>query len=293
MATVLFAACSSDDDMNSTNATVSFTESVYEFQESAGMVNIPIKVDGERNGDIRVKVKVTDGSAIAEGHYLVTSEVINIPADSEDATFNVEVIVMDDGNTENDDRDFTIAIENVEGATATGNANCSIILKDVDKNPYFKLFGDWTLTAIDVYSGETVNFDVNVSDTDGYDSYAEEYLVFKGFDEGGYNADVYWVVAYNKNGTLKIVPNGLFYAAYNFGSFIGACAVWPMAIEGNSVVEANAAVEGTFNETFDEITFDENGIAGVSVHLYDTSTGAIGEFVGTMSALAGIKLVKK
>lgn len=108
---LLFASCSDDDDMNTTGATVSFEQAEYSFAESAVMVNVPLKVEGERNGNIVVHLKVTDGTAISEGHYIVTSETINIPADSEDEVFNVEIRVLDDGNEENDDRYFSIAIE--------------------------------------------------------------------------------------------------------------------------------------------------------------------------------------
>ena len=182
---LMFAACSDDDNMNSTNATISFKNSEVTFLESAGMVNVPLVVEGERNGDIKVHLKATDGSAVETGHYLVTSTDINIPAGSEETTFNVEVIIYDDGTEENDDRTFTLSIESIEGAKAGQNESCSVKLKDVDKNPYFKLFGEYTATGIDSKSGETITFDVTISDTDGHDTYTEEALVCWGFPEGG------------------------------------------------------------------------------------------------------------
>lgn len=293
IATVLFAACSDEDNLNTNDVKVSFGQSEYTFLESAGMVTVPLKVEGERNGDIKVQLKVTDGTAISEGHYIVTSDVINIPANSEDATFDVEIIILDDGATENDDRNFNIAIANVEGASTGTNATCNIILQDVDKNPYFKLFGDWTLTAVDAGTGEELSWDVNISDNDGDDSYAEDYLVFKGYNEAGtYTADAIWLVAYDKSGTLSITATDYFYATYNFGSFIGAVAITPMDMSGKPTTQA---IPGTFNDTFDEIVFDTSStLLGLKVHEYDTNTGAIGEYMGRLgNPYANVRLVKK
>lgn len=284
MTAILFAACSDDDNMNSAPVTVSFNAAEVTFKESDNLVNVPIVVDGERNGDIKVSLKVTDGSAISEGHFIVTSTEINIPADSEDTSFNVEMILIDDGTEENDDREFTIAIDKVDGATIGTNGSVKVILKDVDKNPYFKLFGTWKATATDVGSGEQVTFDVKISDNDGYDSYAEDYLVCQGFLEAGSpNGDAYWLLAYSKNGTLKLeAGNPYFYAAYNFGQFIGAVAVGAYTAEAKPKVGSEDLM-ATYNDSFDRIVFDTesaNPWMGIMVHLYDTSTGAIGQYMG-------------
>ncbi|MCR6504947.1 Calx-beta domain-containing protein [Bacteroides muris (ex Fokt et al. 2023)] len=292
MASILFAACSNDDDMNTTNATVSFTQAEFSFAESAGMVKVPIKVDGERNGDIRVQLKVTDGTAISEGHYMVTSEVINIPVNSKDETFNVELLVMDDGNEENDDRQFTIAIANVEGATVGANGSCNIVLRDVDKNPYFKLFGDWKLTATDVMTDEKLSWDVSISD-DGDENNHEKVLVCAGYiSPQGYENDVPWVLEYSRDGKVNIVA-GYFYAAYNFGTFTGAVWVTPLNLNGREA--SDAIIPGTYNDTFDVIEFDtEEYIMGIAVHEYDSSTGDIGELKGRWgNPYADIRMEKK
>lgn len=293
IATVLLAACSDDDNLNTNNVTVSFEQNEFTYLESAGLVNIPLKVEGARNGDIKVRLKVNDGTAISEGHYIVTSDVINIPVDSEDTTFDVEVLLLDDGDTENDERNFTIAIAEVEGASTGANAACNIILQDVDKNPYFKLMGDWKLTAVDAGTGEEISWDVNISDNDGYDSYAEDYLVFKGYNEAGsFNGDAIWLVAYDKSGTLSITSTEYFYAAYNFGSFIGAVCITPMDMTNKP---STTAIPGTFNNTFDEIVFDTSvSILGLKVHEYNTETGEIGAYKGRLgNPYANIRLVKK
>ena len=291
---LIFAACSDDDNMNSANATISFKNSEVTFLESAGMVNVPLVVEGERNGDIKVHLKATDGSAVETGHYLVTSTDINIPAGSEETTFNVEVIIYDDGTEENDDRTFTLSIESIEGAKAGQNESCSVKLKDVDKNPYFKLFGEYTATGIDSKSGETITFDVTISDTDGHDTYTEEALVCWGFPEGGngYNPEAIWYLTYNKKGTLTLEPDN-YYVAYNFGSFIGAVCVSPYNMDRTP---SDARFVGTFNDTFDEITFDSDAtqlLIGTKISVYNTSDGSIGEYAGGWERLKNLKLVKK
>lgn len=275
---LLFASCSDDDDMNTTGATVSFEQAEYSFAESAVMVNVPLKVEGERNGNIAVRLKVTDGTAISEGHYIVTSEYINIPVDSEDEVFNVEIRVLDDGSEENDDRYFTIEIASVDGATIGSIGSCNVILRDVDKNPYFKLFGDWTVSAIDAVTGDELTWDVNISN-EGDESNDEQYLILLGWPEAGeYDAGIPWVLEYSPNGTVKIANVGYFYAAYNFGSFLGAVCVTPMDMNGK---ESDTPIPGTYNDTFDEIEFDtETGLVGVAIHDYNSSTGAIGEYLG-------------
>lgn len=283
MTAILFAACSDDDNMNSAPVTVSFNAAEVTFKESDNLVNVPIVVDGERNGDIKVSLKVTDGSAISEGHFIVTSTEINIPADSEDTSFNVEMILIDDGTEENDDREFTIAIDKVDGATIGTNGSVKVILKDVDKNPYFKLFGTWKATATDVGSGEQVTFDVKISDNDGDDSYAEDYLVCQGFWEAGaYNDKVIWLLAYSKNGTLKLeAGNPYFWDYYNFG-FIGFVAVGAYTAEAKPKVGSEDLM-ATYNDSFDRIVFDTesaNPWMGIMVHRYDSSTGSIGEYAG-------------
>ena len=248
MTAILFAACSDDDNMNSAPVTVSFNAAEVTFKESDNLVNVPIVVDGERNGDIKVSLKVTDGSAISEGHFIVTSTEI---------------------------------IDKIDGATIGSNGSVKVILKDVDKNPYFKLFGTWKATATDVGSGEQVTFDVKISDNDGYDSYAEDYLVCQGFWEAGSpNENAYWLLAYSKNGTLKLeAGNPYFYDAYNFGQFNGAVAVGAYTAEAKPKVGSEDLM-ATYNDSFDRIVFDTesaNPWMGIMVHLY---TGTIGQYMG-------------
>ena len=95
--TIFIVGCSDDDPaMNSASTTVSFTQSEVTFNENAGIVKVPLTIEGERNGMIKVTFKVEDGSAIVNEHYIVTTTTVYIPTDAND-TFGCEIRLLDDG----------------------------------------------------------------------------------------------------------------------------------------------------------------------------------------------------
>lgn len=288
----VFGACSDDDDWNSKkDVTVGFSQSVYEIKESAGMVKIPFTITGERNGDIKVKIQYTDGTAISEGHYIVTSDEINIPADADSTdVFYVELRVIDDGTEENDDRQFTMDIVQLNGAEKAID-HCDVIITDVDKDPYFKLLGDYTVYAINAETGEEANFDVTLTNSDGYDDYSGVSFVVNGmYEQGTFDPTLPWLLGYDENGTVEI-SEYYFYAAYNFGSFLGAVSVIPFDLTAGPT----EAWGGTYNKDFTEITFEEGTSIATGVYDYDSSTGNIDtdKYYGYMDVLVITKMVKK
>ena len=279
--TIFIVGCSDDDPaMNSASTTVSFTQSEVTFNENAGIVKVPLTIEGERNGMIKVTFKVEDGSAIVNEHYIVTTTTVYIPTDAND-TFGCEIRLLDDGMTENDDRNLKVTIENVEGAQTGATSTCNVILKDVDKNPYFKLMGTWTFNAVKATDGSAVSFTVTISDG-GDEANLEKSYVFNGFTDGkGYDATIPWTVDYNKASETLSVVQGPTYAKYNFG-FVGEVRVCPMDL----TAALSKSLEGTWNETFDRIDFDPNGIIGVGV--FDS-----GEYAGYWAVYAECYMVKK
>ena len=280
--TILFTACSDDDSMNSVGSTtVSFKQSEISFNENAGIVKVPLNIEGERNGLIKVTLKVEDGSAIAEGHYISTSNIVYIPT-SATGEIGCELRLLDDGMNENDDRDLKISIVSVEGAEVGNTSTCRVILKDVDKNPYFKLMGNWTFHAVDA-KGTEVSFAVTISDG-GKEDNVEKSYVFSGFKDGaGYTATIPWTVDYNKAaGTLSLLP-GATYAKYNFG-FVGEVRICPLDIDRELLPE----LKGTWNKTFDKIEFDPNGIISSAVF-----NSASGDYEGYWVVYAECSMTKK
>jgi hypothetical protein len=102
MATVAFAACSSDDDgwNGSGDAVVSMANQEITWKENKGSstpVYVPITVTGERNGNVQVTVQVKEtgeNPAMDDIHYIITSKTIVIPADATQG--KIELRTIDD-----------------------------------------------------------------------------------------------------------------------------------------------------------------------------------------------------
>lgn len=147
-----FAACS-DDDNNNTNGetTVSFANATLKLKESAGLINIPIKVEGARNGDVSVVVKaeeVGESPAVEDKHYIITSKSVRVKADEEtSATLNIETKIVDDDEI-NTDRTFKLTIVSANGAKIGENASVLVTIRDNENAFYEQFFGTWTITAM-------------------------------------------------------------------------------------------------------------------------------------------------
>lgn len=286
-----FAACSDDEVTmnNSANVTVEFEEATVTYNENYGIVEVPLKVTGELNGAIKATFNVEPlQGAVENEHYIVTSNQVLIPS-SLDGTFACELHLLDDGIIENDDRAVRITLENVEGATVGANASCLVTIADVDKIPYYKLLGDYVLTAVDATSetGATVSFNVTLSDgetTADKQANSEKRYVAIGFD-GSVTSGETWTIEYNKAAeTLSIVPGDPVATGLNFGSFTGYTAVIPMDMTG----ALGSHLDGTWNETFDIITFDPTG-GLVGMGAFDQDTDA---YMGYMSVYSNVVMTK-
>lgn len=269
LAAGLFAACSDDSESwNNSTATVSMEQTELSFKENRGLVNIPIVVDGELNGPVRVTVEVSEtGSnpAMDDIHYLVTSKTIVIPADA--TSGNIEVYTVDDDEI-NDARTFTMTITKAEGATIGSNNATVVSLRDNDSEFYEKLQGKWKMTAIS--GGEEVSWDVTIV---GYDE-----------EESGYNETLYitgmmgysWTtatLAYHydvttQEGSVSLLFGKLFAENVNFGLSTNMDA-YTGSINGNSVV-LDGSIEGTWNSDFTTVTFDTS--MPLELWLFNTGT---------------------
>ena len=146
----LFAACSSDDDYNTNETTVSFANNAITTKESAGIVNIPINVTGLRNGDISLRIvteEVGANPAKEDVNYMITDKTLTLKADTlQSGVINVEVKMVDDDEI-NENRTFKLTIASVNGATVGTNASTTITIRDNDAAFYEKFFGKWTLSG--------------------------------------------------------------------------------------------------------------------------------------------------
>ena len=115
-AVLAFASCSENDEWNTSGeAVVSMASEAMTVSEAAGMFNIPFVVAGERNAAVQVTFEVAPveendelAPAIADENYLLTSNVINVAADSEKG--NLEVIPVNDEKVNEKNRAFVVPI---------------------------------------------------------------------------------------------------------------------------------------------------------------------------------------
>lgn len=296
-----FAACSDDDEtMNSASATVEFESAAVTYNENYGIVQVPLQVTGELNGSIRATFSVEPlQGAVENEHYVVTTNQILIPS-SLDGTFACELHLLDDGVNENDDRAVRITLESVEGATVGTNASCTVTIADVDKIPYYKLLGDYVLTAINPFGGEEVSFNVTLTDgitTADKQANAESRYVAIGFGgefaSMGYSSSENWTIEYNKAAeNLSLVPGDYYndVATINFG-FAGNVAVVPFDLlgvspEGEPDFALGRYLDATWNEGYDTITFAP-GYMGIGV--FDDASD---EFAGYYAIYTNVVMTK-
>ncbi len=153
LAAAALTACSDDDKSynSAEGVTVSLglTELNVPEDFTGTMCFVPVKLSGEANGPVTVTVGVTEGEnpAIETAHYHITSKTVIIPK----GVTEVSVEFRPTGDTEiNDDRQFTMFIESVEGAEVAGNDRTEIKLLDDDHYlpiAYKNIQGTYTFTA--------------------------------------------------------------------------------------------------------------------------------------------------
>lgn len=146
----LFTSCKEDEQMNTTDATVSMGEMTYSVKESKGLFTIPVVVSGEQNGDIQVRVEVKSESANCkvDENFIVTSTIVRIPASKK--SVNIEIKSIDD-RIINEDRKFSVTIVDAVGAKIDSSSKQTLVtLIDNDDIPYDRMDGEWVVTATDM-----------------------------------------------------------------------------------------------------------------------------------------------
>ncbi|MBQ6651913.1 MAG: hypothetical protein IJM81_00750 [Prevotella sp.] len=152
LAAGLFAACSDDDDaVNSQQTSVGFASEELVVKENSGYVNVPIQIEGYRNGNIYVEVEAAptgENPAIEDEHYMITDKTLTLLNDTtETATMNVQIKTIDDQEI-NEARTFALNIKSLEGGQLT-TKTINITLRDNDAAFYEKFFGKWRISFYD------------------------------------------------------------------------------------------------------------------------------------------------
>lgn len=269
-----FAACS-DDDNNNTNGetTVSFANATLKLKESAGLVNIPIKVEGARNGDVSVVVKaeeVGESPAVEDKHYIITSKSVRVKADEEtSATLNIETKIVDDDEI-NTDRTFKLTIVSANGAKIGENSSVLVTIRDNENAFYEQFFGTWEITGYSLPNeagGAMPAFKATVQITGEQDDDAPNYnniltATSKNFFNFPVDINYEWHFRYTfdettKTGTIGFICDEIVAELDNGGKHITWC--W-LGVEGQHLTSTDVTANWSLvNDKFPtEIVFPKD-----------------------------------
>ena len=257
---VLFLGACSDDDVKKNSAadvTVSMGTATISPRESAGIVTLPIKVEGPTNGMVSLTVEtreVGSNPAVDGTNYYVTTKKINITG----SEGYVELEMVDDDEI-NDPRSFEVTIVKVEHAKLNEAAKTtSVVIRDNDHEPYDRLQGTWTLTYKN-YDGAVQRQKVTITGADDPSEYiynkllyVEGMLLDKSKAHLSFNFDT-------ANNTCYVsFTNFMKYnwvTGFKHPSFSDPIDIKLGRLEGNSI--SQSPVEGVVQADFKTIKFEE------------------------------------
>ncbi len=184
LAGALFTACSDDESTNTNSGvTVEFESSAMSIRENAGYINVPVKISGARNGNVRFTVttaEVGSNPAKEDVHYLVTTKNYNLNVDTlKSNTVNVQVKIVNDSE-ENDARQFSLTIASADGATIGSTATETITIRDDDSSLYSKFSGTWVLSGM-----------LDTGSDDGAQAFSSEVTISTATDDAEYEKYLY------------------------------------------------------------------------------------------------------
>lgn len=273
---VLFLGACSDDDVKKNSAadvTVSMGTATISPRESAGIVSLPIKVEGPTNGMVTLTVEtreVGSNPAVENTHYYVTTKKINITG----SEGYVELEMVDDDEI-NDPRSFEVTIVKVEHAKLNEAAKTTTVeIRDNDHEPYDRLQGTWTLTYKN-YDGAVQRQKVTITGADDPSEYiynkllyVEGMLLEKSKAQLSFNFD-------SANNTCYVSFTN--FMKYNWITGLELQGLsQPVDIklgrlEGNSI--SQSPVEGVVQEDFKTIKFEEG--ATIACLFTDPASGQL------------------
>ncbi|MCQ2223962.1 MAG: hypothetical protein MJZ35_09275 [Bacteroidaceae bacterium] len=225
------ASCSNDDEkVNSLETTVGFQSETLTIKESVGRVQIPVAIEGARNGNVSFEVVAegTGANPAKEGvNFRITDNTLSLLAKNDttkSAVINIEFETIDDSEI-NDPREVTLTIKSADGAKIKNN-KLVVTLRDNDAAFYEKFFGRWTLTAKDeddnpITKTIIIRGAVDENDTE-YDHIL--WVTAPALFNVGVNLDCEWPMEYTfdkatKTGTLSHLMNQNTVATYGNGAY--------------------------------------------------------------------------
>lgn len=161
VAAILFTACSDEETYNTDATTaVEFEKTTMTVKENEGLIKLPVKITGKRNGMIRLTIKAegVDGSSEApsyvaakenangsEGDYSITTKTLVVKTDTiTSEVMNFEMKVLDD-KIINSDRKVRFTLS-VEGAKLGAKNTLDVKIENDERTVYDLLAGDWVMS---------------------------------------------------------------------------------------------------------------------------------------------------
>lgn len=257
---VLFLGACSDDDVKKNSAadvTVSMGTATISPRESAGIVTLPIKVEGPTNGMVTLTVEtreVGSNPAVENTNYYVTTKKINITG----SEGYVELEMVDDDEI-NDPRSFEVTIVKVEHAKLNEAAKTtSVVIRDNDHEPYDRLQGTWTLTYKN-YDGAVQRQKVTITGADDPSEYIYNKLLYlEGMLLDKSKAHLSFNFDTANNTCYVSFTNFMKYnwvTGFKHPSFSDPIDIKLGRLEGNSI--SQSPVEGVVQADFKTIKFEE------------------------------------
>ena len=262
---VLFLGACSDDDVKKNSAadvTVSMGTATISPRESAGIVSLPIKVEGPTNGMVSVTVEtreVGSNPAVENTHYYVTTKKINITG----SEGYVELEMVDNEEI-NDPRTFEVTIVKVEHAKLNEAAKTTTVeIRDNDHEPYDRLQGTWKMTYKD-YNGNEQTQKVTITGADDPSEYiynkllyVEDILLEKSKAQLSFNYD-------SANNTCYVSFTNFmkynWYTGFEHSSLSKPVDIQLGRLEGNNI--SQSPVEGEVQNDFKTIKFESGATIG-------------------------------
>lgn len=257
IAALSVTACSDDDSQWNTesDATVEMGEATFSTKEGRGMVKIPLVINGERNGNVKVTLDVQSDfenpAKDEENLYLTTKTIVIFP---EDDTYDVEVTIIDDKDM-NESRFCNVVIASVEGAAIGSQSYTTIEIKDNDSEPYDRCAGEWMLKTADIsdngeatYSQRLINLVSYDEGQPGYNKYYKVTGLVSGADELVYRAYFYYDVE-SQTGELTLAY-GQSGGSVEINSTFGEQEIYLMYLTSDGYLSDSGSCLFNFDGTF-------------------------------------------
>lgn len=160
VAAILFTACSDEETYNTDATTaVEFEKTTMTVKENEGLIKLPVKITGKRNGMIRLTIKAegVDGSSEAPSYvaakesangskvdYSITTKTLVVKTDTVTSeVMNFEMKVLDD-KIINSDRKVRFTLS-VEGAKLGAKNTLDVKIENDERTIYDLIAGDWLM----------------------------------------------------------------------------------------------------------------------------------------------------